>query len=339
MGYVMKGRYTGAVMPFFFIIILSFLPACAAADNDISIWDRLVTPVWDGNFNSLNTVATDPEFTEIHKTANFGGSCDIVGWRNMSRIDGIDYIYGDPWELVIVAVHTEEYLSGSETRFNDNVDWIKEDIRISINDDNLTAHVNLSMLWHHSKLKHTAAGKKYIDKTYHTDYITGCINDSEIIPLQYDYSAQNISVMVTYYNNSINPKSVIFVPDKLGLYSIEYTYKNESVHENIMKGYVETNSKGIEFVNFSDNTGWTYTEGNMSHIGVCAVVKGANFTLNNLSITAHTPYEQLPISNYNLSTCNLFNGKRSIHYLFVPILFMICSPFILIYFVYKRAGG
>jgi hypothetical protein len=105
-----------------------------------------------------------------------------------------------------------------------------------------------------------------------------------------------------------------------------------------MKGYVKKNSKGIEFVNFSDNTGWGESVGNMSHMGVCTVVKGANFTLNNLSIVAHTPYEELNITNYNLSTCDLFNGKRSIHYLFVPILFMICSPFLLIYFVYRRAG-
>ena len=335
----MKETYRGAVMALYFIFI--FFPGCASADIDISIWDRLVNPVWDGDFNSLNTIATDPEYNEIHKTANFCGSCDIVGWKNMSRINGIDYIYGDPEELVIVAVHTEEYLSGSEYRFNDNVDWIKEDIRISINDDNLTAHVNLTLYWHHSELKHTAAGKKYIEKTYYKDYITNKINDSETMPLQYVYDGHNIDeieVLITFYNNSINPKSVIFIPEKMGLYSIDYTYNDESVHENIMKGYVEKNSKGIEFVNFTDNSGWGEPVGNMSHLGACAVVKGANFTLNNLSIVAHTPYEELNITNYNLSTCDLFNGKRSIHYLFVPILFMICSPFLLIYFVYRRAG-
>jgi len=326
-------------MALFFIFI--FMPGCASADIDISIWDMLVYPVWDGDFDSLNTIATDPEYNEIHKTANFGGSCDIVGWHNMSRIDGIDYIYGDPEELVIVAVHTEEYLSGSKYRFNDNVDSITQDVRTDINGTNLTAHVNLTLYWHHSELKHTATGRPYIKKLDYVDYITGCINDSETIPKQYIYSDQNIDkieAMITFYNNSINPKSVIFVPDKLGLCSIEYSYKNESVHENLMKGCVEQNSKGIDFVNFSDNSGWTDPEGNMSHIGSCAVVKGANFTLNNLNIDIHTPYEQLNVSNCNLTTCNLFNGDRSIHILLFPILFIICLPFVFIYFVYKRSG-
>ena len=334
----MRELYKGAALPFFFIIILLILPACATADNDISIWDRLFNPVWDGDFSSLNTMATHPNFSDIHKTGNFGGSCDIVGWENMSRIDGIDYISGDPENLVIVAVHTEEYLSGSKARWNDNVDWIKEDIRISVEDGNITAHVNLSMLWHHSKKRTNGPGTK---KTYYMDYITGRITDSETIPKQYVYSAQNIDeikALITFYNNSINPKSVIFIPEKLGLYSIDYTYNNESVHENLMKGCVEKNSKGIEFVNFSGGHGWTDPEGNMSHIGACAVVKGGNFSLDNLSIVAHTPYTSLNVSNYNTSTCGLFNGDRSIHCLFMPILFMICSPFFLIYFIYKRSG-
>lgn len=312
------------------IVFLFFLPSCATADNDVPIWDKLFKPTWDGDFSSLNTIATHPNKT-ISSGGNMEAWLDIVGWFNMSRINGTDYIYGDPANQSIT-----EYNAVDTLGWNDNKDWIKHELSHDVVNDTLIVQDNITMLWHHSEEKTTSAGHTYIQKTYYYSYLT--IYDSEIIPKQYVYDGQNIEALITFYNNSINPKSVIFLPEKLGLYFIEYTYKNESVHEDLMTGYVEKNSKGIEFVNFTDNTMWSDPEGNLSHIGVCAVVKGGNFTLNNLSINIHTPYEQMNVSNYNLSTCNLFNGDRSMHILLFPILLIIFSPFLLIYFIYKRVG-
>jgi len=333
----MKTIGRGIIPCVFFLLVIS---GNAAADGS-SIWSGLINDVWDGDWTKLNTVATHPDFSKIHKTYNFGGSCDIVGFRSVSRIDGVDYIYGAPEDLVIVDVYTEEYLSGSKGRWNDNVDWIKEDVRISVEGGNISAHVNLSMLWHHSTLRHTATGRAYISKTYYYDYITNLIKDSESIPEQYIYTDQNIDeieVLLAYYNNTISPKTIIFIPDKQGLCSINYAYKNESVQEDLMIGHVERTDKGIEFVNFTEDPGWGDSRGNMSHIGVCAVVKGANFTQNNLSIIAQTPYTALNVSNYNLSVSNV-SANNFIHPLVLPILFILCAPFILIYFIYKRAGG
>ncbi|OEU52008.1 MAG: hypothetical protein BA871_03575 [Desulfuromonadales bacterium C00003096] len=324
----MRKPRRGAVI--LLIVCLFFLPSCEAIDNDFSIWDKLFNPVWDGDFSSLNYKATYPE-NNVTSGGNMEAWLDIVGWFNMSRINGTDYIYGDPANQSIT-----EYNAIDTLGWNDNMDWIKHELLYDVVNDTLIVQDNITMLWHHSEEKTTSEGHTYIQKTYYYSYLT--VYDSEIIPKQYVYDGQNIEALITFYNNSINPKSVIFIPDKLGLYSIDYTYKNESVHEDLMTGYVENNSKGIEFVNFTYNSGWSDPGGNLSHIGVCAVVKGGNFTPDNLSIDIYTPYEQLNITNYNLSTCNLFKGERSMHILLFPILLIIFSPFLLIYFIYKRAG-
>ena len=287
----------------FFIFVL-FVPIVTTAEEEnidiIDFLDMLVSNEWDGNFDSLNYEDKDPAVSCVagpHMLAWI----DIVGFRNMSRINNIDYINGDPVNCVIVESDVKDLLT-----WNDNVDWIHKNLSCFISGENITATLNITMLWHHSTKTILPNGKPKIKKDYSYAFMT--ITDTEKVPFEYVYTAASIPAFVTYYNNTFSPKSIINIPGKAGLFYIEYSYDNESIRQNLMNAGIETNSKGIEFVNFSDAKKWEDPEGNLSHLAGSCVIKGANFTLDDLNISLRTPYRSFDVTDYNFTINNVSAG-------------------------------
>jgi len=288
----------------FFLFVL-FFPGVAAEEMEeieiLEFLEMLTSNEWDGSFDSLNYKATDPVAVWVPGPLMLAW-VDIVGYRNTSRINNTDYIYGDPVACVIVESEVVDLLT-----WNNNVDWIDKQFSYHILDDNITVTLNITMRWHHSTEITLPNGRKKIKKDYSYAFMT--IKDTEKMPLQYVYTAANIPVFVTHYNNTFSPKSIINVPGRSGLFYIEYSYNNESIRQNLMNAEIETNSKGIEFINFSDAKKWEDPEGNLSHLAGCCIVKGANFTLEDLNISLRTPYRSFNVVDYNLSINNVSAGS------------------------------
>ena len=311
-------------------MIFLYLPGICQANEMLLL---LYSPMWNGNFETLNTDPYNLDFSDMKKSRNFAVAIDIYGWKNMVRVNNTDYIYGNPNDSLLYDLYIKSYL-----KENDTIDRIQKDLTISIDDDiiedMITVDYNFTFFWHSSELE-TDTGKKHIKKKYYTEKITG-ITDHEIIPQNFsDFNVEKCQAFLTFYNNSINPKTVIFVPENPGIMSIEYNYKNKSIKQNMMTGYVEHNKNGIDFVNFTQNFGWSNSDGNMSHIGKTAIIKGGNFSVDDLQIIAQTPYEKINITNYNISECDVFNGKNPVHYLVIGIFFVIVSSILLIFYVLR----
>jgi hypothetical protein len=310
-----------------------FSPGVAAEEREemdiLELLDMFFYDEWDGSFDSLNYKATDPDAV-LSANPNMLAWVDIVGFRNLSRINNTDYIYGDPVACVIVESDVKDTLG-----WNDNVDWIDEQFSYNISNGNITVTNSITMLWHHSTETTTADGKKKIKKDYSYEFMT--LTDTEKVPLQYIYTAANIPTFITFYNNTFSPKSIINVPGRSGLFHIEYSYNNETIKQNLMNGEIEKNSKGIEFINFSDAKKWDDPEGNLSHIAGSCIIKGANFTLENLNISLKTPYRSLDVTDYNLTIDNVSAGS-CVNPSIIPFIAVIGLLLSTFFIIIKQAG-
>ena len=289
--------------------------------------DMLLLNQWNGDFSTLNYKATDPAVSWV-SGPHMLAWVDIVGFRNMSRINNTDYILGAPVECVIVESEVKNLLT-----WNDNVDWIDKQISYNVSDQNITVIMDITMMWHHStEIKHLN-DQKGVKKDYNYEYMT--ITDTERIPLEYNYTAAEIPTSIIFYNNSFSPKSIINVPGKDGLYYIDYSYNNESIRQNLMNAEIEKNPKGIEFINFSDAKKWQDPTGNLSHFADSCVIKGANFTLEGVNISLRTPYRPLNVTDYNLSINNVSAGS-CINLSIIPFMFVVGLLLSTTYIIIKK---
>jgi len=137
-------------------------------------------------------------------------------------------------------------------------------------------------------------------------------------------------------NNTFSPKSIINVPGKDGLFYIEYSYNNESIRQNLMSAEIETNPKGIEFINFSEVEKWENPERNLSHLAGSCIIKGANFTLEDLNISIRTPYRSLNVTDYNLTINNVTVGS-CINPSIIPFVGILGLLLSTLFFIIKQA--
>lgn len=315
----------------FFLFIL-FCPSVVAADNDSIILEFLKVfdnNTWDNSFDSLNYNATKPSVVWV-PGPHMMAWVDVVGFRNTSRINNIDYIYGDPVTCVLVEADVKNLLT-----WNDNVDWIDTQYSYNVSGGNITVTLDIAMLWHHSTEITHPNGNKGVKKDYQYAYMT--LTDTERVPMQYNYTSANIPVYVLFYNNTYSPKTVINVPSRDGLYYIDYSYNNKSIRHTLMNAEIETTVKGIEFINFTDSPIWDESEGNLSHLGTRAVIKGANFTLDNLTVTLRTPYTTDDMSNYSLTVDNVSTGN-CISPVLIPFMFVLALLLFTLYIIIKNIG-
>ncbi len=322
------------LMPILFFLFIFFCPGVTAEDTEeidiLDFLDMLLLNQWNGDFSTLNYKATDPAAVWVpgpHMVA----WVDIVGYRNMSRINNTDYILGDPVGCVIVESEVVDLLT-----WNDNLDWIDKQISYNISNGNITAILDVTMLWHHSTEITRPNGQKGVKKDYNYEYMT--ITDSERLPLQYNYTSANKQTTIIFYNNTFSPKTFIDVPGKDGLYYIEYSYSNETIRQNLMNAGIEKNQKGIEFINFTEVEKWEDPEGNLSHLAGSCVIKGANFTLEDLNISLKTPYSSFNVTDHNLTINNVSAGS-CINLSIFPFIFVVGLLLSTTYIIIKKTWG
>ena len=315
------------------ILFFLFVPDVAAEEMEetdiLEFLDMLISNEWDGNFDSLNYKATDPAAVWVTSPLMLAW-VDIVGYRNMSRINNTDYILGDPCSCVIVESDVKDLLG-----WNDNVDWIDKQFSYHISNGNITVTFNITMLWHHSTEITLPSGKKKIKKDYSYAFMT--ITDTEKVPLEYVYTAASIPTYLIFYNNTFSPKTIINIPKKMGLFYIKYSYNNESIRQNLMNAEIETNPKGIEFINFTDAKKWEDPEGNLSHLAGSCIIKGANFTPDDLNISLRTPYRSLNVTDYNLTINNVSAGS-CVNPAIIPFMAVISLLLFTLATIIKQAG-
>lgn len=211
-------------------------------------------------------------------------SGDILGFKDIVKYNNTLYSGHNPEIIYLYSVNHD--IEGKRW-FNYNVDTLTSTETITYNSTHAIVTVKVYLLYHHSKLKSLPNGRKKIKKTYYTEQ--QIFTMVEALPTTFP-QCENVSIEAIYYNNSIQPKTLVSVPD-IGLnQKIVFSYKNESLVYRNYAYNVEYTDSGIPYGNITpiqrfdtnknkavlsfDNTVW---------------IPGA-LDNENLTVTAYSPY-------------------------------------------------
>jgi len=272
------------------ICIILFLPV-ASADTITEIIEKKYLD-FAHSINYSDVYAPDKN---VQESGHIRGWIDIVGYDNMTCIDGMYYVPGAPEDHVIV----EHKVWDTGLYWNNNLDFIKiTDERIFKDGDNITAEIDTHLKWHRSTLKCRGIPPRcWIHKVYYNEYVT--FRDTEIAPKTFissDYS--NVSVDVVIYNNTVSPKTslkVINIPENT--VSINYTYDNESITHYKGTATQEYTDKNCPYMQINSTNIWK-DDGNLSQFNGFVIIPSMNYSTDNLTVTVNDPYEAHIVEGY-----------------------------------------
>lgn len=247
------------------------------------------------------------------ESRNIEGWIDIVGWKDMIRENGIDYVPANPADYAIIQYDAKDTGVFGVTKIDKSITIYQS--------NNLTvAELNVDLYW-----KSISCDNNGCWQVPHHDKAQ--FNDAEISPVQYKQMNKELKINIIEYNNSIAPKSVIsvYAPDAS---KISVSYINNTLTHYLKLIALNYTDKEIAFGDVSYISTWK-NEGNLiTHIGEDFVINSTNVNYNDLVIKASTPYENITVlgNNTNISIEEI---KMSPNTVFNPVLW----PFLAIMYV------
>jgi hypothetical protein len=249
------------------------------------------------------------------QSGNIKGWIDITGFRNLSR-DGEKYfILGDPASLAIYQYDAV----GTQSGIFDSID---KTVSFSQDESNLIASLNVVLKWHT-----IACDKKgcFINGRF-TDRVT--FQDTEPLPEQFDNSLL-LTLNVTEYNNSINPRTVLSV-DTTNAFYVNYTYKNESIRNYLRITEVEQLKNGVYFANITASNIWSPGTETLHQMNNQVIIQNTSAPdYSQLKIEVSNLYGSGIIKNYSIVR-DTYSIERTFNKLFVALtaVFMIIGAMI-----------
>lgn len=209
----------------------------------------------------------------VQSSGNIKGWIDVVGFRDVVKMGGIDYINGSPSDKAMVqyaswAVITVPICSSS----------IQNSMTKTISGSNTVASLSVKLVW---ESKH--CGRSGCTCVEHTEFTT--FSDSEPSPIQYP-APDCINLTIHEYSN----KKVIYFNKSKWITGYNLTTRNGSVSE-IKAGNLEHTSKDVPYVNFTAPQVITNLSGKMNRFGDGYMMENASF-----STQFYTPYYELNLS-------------------------------------------
>lgn len=253
----------------------------------------------------------------VQESGHISGWIDIVGYDNMTQIDGVYYIPGAPEDHAI----TKHKLWDTGLYWNNNLDFIKITDELIFKDgDNITAEIDIHLLWHRSRLKCSGIPPRCrIHKTYYHEYAT--FADTELAPRTFissDYS--NVSVDVVIYNNTVSPKTtlkVLNVPENT--ITINYTHDNESITHYKGTATQEYTDKNCPYMQINSTDIWD-DDGNLSQFNGFVIIPSMNYSTDNLTVTVNDPYEAHIVDNVTVYEVRWHGAKDTFSSLLLPFV-------------------
>lgn len=234
-------------------------------------------------------------------SGNFRGWIDVVGWKEMVRENGIDYIPGIPKDYAIVAgdVSFDSLRSRivTDSRIT-NCYWclfdsLNKSTEVVQEGNETVATLYATLRWHETvESSGTSQQFSYVDSTQFKIRVKS--------PNQYyKLNPTLISAHIIRYNNSFNPKSVISV-NAPNASKITVSYHGDIIVHSIKLIAVNYTSNGVAFGDISKVPGvWDKNNktGLITHFGDNFVINSDNVGYDDVVITVSTPYETLVVSN------------------------------------------
>ena len=303
--------------------------------SSVGAEDDAITEILEKEYlDSADDLTYDGQYIpseNVQSSGNIHGWIDIVGYHNLTMIEGEYYIAGAPENHVIIEHDKWESADG----WNTAVDEFTETISVK-NTDVITVSNEIYLLWHTSTLRCRGYPPHcWIHKDYYEEYATFC--DTEVTPTTYvPLNCSNTSVEAVIYNNTVSPKTTIQLCNipKNTLY-INYTYDNESITHHLGFATQEYTEKNVPYMLFTPTDIWK-GDGNLSHFGNFVIIPSMNFSSSNLSVTITDPYYSVDINNITIYEKKWYGINDTFSSFLWPFL-ALCIIFILgIYYQLRR---
>lgn len=261
------------------LIVFIILPQIASA----GLFD-ILNENYIESINELPYSAGIPSVEWQHQS-HIKSWVDIVGFKNLTKENGVYFIQGDPASLAIVQY-------GFEHDIENNVDSITGSLLLSQSDNNLIASLTVVLKWHvwcYSKTSSWICGRLTETKTF---------QDTEVIPDQFD-KHPNPTVNIIEYNNTIEPKISITVIEP-NASKIFIQYRNKSITERLKLYHVESTAKGVYYANISTIESWDVQ--GISRFGNSALINTniSDMNYSQLNITVMDIYGTVKADTFNI---------------------------------------
>lgn len=305
-------------MKYGFLILFLLIPIVSGYTGLFSILDEK----YSDNISDLPYSAGSPTIS-WQEQGHIRAWVNIVGFKNITRIDGIDYINGKPESLALVQYG----VSVSHPGIRDSLD---KSLSVNQSGNNTIASLHVVLKYHTINCDDTGCwiSGRFTEKRDFTD--------SELSPLIYP-SLQSGSANITEYNNSINPKTAIALNLPGNISKATFSYGSDSLTHYFRQGHVEQTVKGVYFLNLSERDFWTANTEFLQHLNTWVIIPNSSQPdYSKLSIEISNSYETRTITNYSLERITYNSGSTFSN----PLLMFVgmISTFILMsIFVIRRA--
>jgi hypothetical protein len=321
--------YRASVLLFF--VLYSSAAAEETEDKtseNYSIIDMIMEYYIDSVDNLVYPDTLQPEKT-VQQSGNILGWIDVVGFNNLTMINGEYYIPGKAEDHAIIAYDKWETADG----WNRGIDELSEAVQVTPNNTTITASMNIYLKWHESTLKTRTICTPFgchpvvwIQKDYHTE--TAIFTDTDLVPATFTPLNLNTSFLeVVVYNNSVSPKTTIKVcniPENV--LNINYTYDNESVIHYFGTSRQEYTDKNVPYMFIQSADIWKGglgDGGNLTRVGDMVCLKTNNFSAANLTVSLSDPYNTSEINNitvHEVQWHGLEDTFSSLFWLFITVV-------------------
>src|SRR5659263_23813 len=214
------------------LCLLFLVPTAIAADKGIFY---ILDEKFIDNINELPDSAGNPD-KQIQTSGNIEAWIDIVGFKQMMRENGFDYVPGNPADHAMIQYDAEGTQPGI-------FDSIEKTISFTQSGNNLTAVLDVILKWHTEYCDDKGC---FINGRF-TE--TEAFQDTEPSPNTYPSLQEDFRVNITQYNNSLYENIGISIINISGLNKYTIQYEDNIATYRMNKAHVEQTAKGVYFAN------------------------------------------------------------------------------------------
>ncbi len=278
------------------------------------------------NINELPYSPGIPE-KSIQKSGLISGWIDIVGFRQMMRDNGTDYVPGRPSDYAIVQYDTWADLQDCGSCY---VVYIKNRVTLKDGGSITTAQNNIDLKWAEI-ITNCDENGCWQNTIYRTE--NAIFSVSAISPIQFKFPTDQAITIEKY--RGVVPKEIIKFKDMdEGIIAYRITTGNGSVMHRRKIGRIETTPKGIFFMNLTPLSVWEKTGSGIYHWRDDPIMGDDEIT----DITFNTAYG--PASNINYTSGMVYHENRetNIQPGVWSVIYLVIVFFAGIYIMYKSSG-
>jgi len=315
---------------FFVVVMLVTIPSVEAGVMNTTefIINWLGREYWDGDWSVADKIGNPVK--NVKSSGHIRGWIDIVGFRNMSVIDGVCYVNGTPASFAIVkrdAWHTT--VDGVVVSFTSTS---------SVDD-----HYNYT-----TAAQHTIFHWKYevcplLGPCYWVhvwEYLT--VSYTVDSPKTFTTRIPDVCVYIKSHNRTVAPVTYIYVPvenhssmEDVMISRVCYNGSTVSRHDQV--GWVMKNNRGTEHVEFVDDgkhPSWCKDDdqSEIDHCGRLVTIFDPDFNMSLLNISLHTPYETRYVTNYST---DIVTSHVKINIPLLKVIMLLVGSFMVIILIVK----